>query len=276
MILSSWHHAVLVQTDRWAFNTLEDALAHAKMRNSQAIRVVLDPMIEDVADVGQLEASYQEHVRCLNVIRANGLYASLALKLSALGMNFDEGLCRERLIALADEGLKRSIQLEIDMEGKKWVDFTIDSVIAVADEGYRATLAVQAYLDRTPKDIAKLVKEGVTVRLVKGAYLGDTNDFDEIQRRMISISDGLLGKKRFCIGTHDPVIIERLQSKAQSKKYLEFGFLMGLSDTTKYRLSTGEWNVVEYVPYGSDSSAYVKRREIYLKRLKELGKDPAP
>ena len=277
MVLSHWSDYPSVDANRWSFKTLDEALVHARKRNSQVIRVVLDPLFEDIKDEEQLEASVEEHIHCLNIIRANGFYASLAVKLSSLGMTFDKELCRKTLLSLADEGLKRAVQLEIDMEGKKWVDYTIESAIAVADEGYRTTLAVQAYLDRTPKDIAKLFKEGVGIRLVKGAYKGDVDDFEEVQKRMITISDDLLTKrKRFCLGTHDPVIINHVMSKAASKKDVEFALLMGLADSTKIRLSTGEWSVAEYVPYGVNNEPYVNRREIYLKRLSELGKSPAP
>jgi len=91
------------------------------------------------------------------------------------------------------------------------------------------------------------------------------------------MADDFLNKgKRFNISTHDPVIIDHVRSKAVSRKQVEFGLLMGLGDQTKINLSTGEWDVVEYVPFGDDAEAYVHRRENYLKRLKELGKSPAP
>lgn len=247
------------------------------MRNVQGIRVTLDPLSTHVRDKIELERSVDAHVHCLNIIRAKGLYASLSVKLSSLGMAFDKDLCQETLLSLADEALKRGIQLELDMEGKATVDFTVSCARALADEGYRATLAVQSYLERSDSDIQVLMKDGITIRLVKGAYEGDLDDYLKIQKRMMDLSDVLIRKgKRFCIGTHDPVVIDHVISKAASPKNVEFGLLMGLGDETKLKLSMQERNVVEYVPYGSDFKAYVHRREVYLKWLNKMNIEPLP
>ncbi len=38
---------------------------------------------------------------------------------------------------------------------------------SLAESGFAITLAVQAYLDRTPADLERLLSEGIRVRLVK-------------------------------------------------------------------------------------------------------------
>ena len=60
------------------------------------------------------------------------------------------------------------------------------------------------------------------------------------------------------------------------EEMVEFGFLKGLADETKVRLADEGWNVVEYVPFGKESLAYVARRMVYLERLKSIGTGPAP
>jgi proline dehydrogenase len=79
----------------------------------------------------------------------------------------------------------------------------------------------------------------------------------------------------YCVGTHDPELIAMLEERG-SRRCLEFGFLMGLADETKLRLAASGWRVLEYVPFGPKSAAYIARRMRYLKELERLGRTPAP
>jgi proline dehydrogenase len=134
------------------------------------------------------------------------------------------------------------------------------------------------YLDRTGADIQAMASGGVRVRLVKGAYQGDTRDYREIQDRMRTAAGGLLSAGRaFAFATHDPDLIAWLRERTGSdRETVEFGFLMGLSDRTKEALASGGWRVCEYVPFGPGGRAYVLRRERYLRELERLGRSPAP
>ena len=143
--------------------------------------------------------------------------------------------------------------------------------------GFAITLAVQAYLDRTPADLERLLSEGVKVRLVKGAYSGDSNDYQDIQKRFRSCAE-IIGNQGmiFCAGTHDIELINWLKDEYIQSRHVEFGFLKGLSDETKKaRVKDGRM-VAEYVPFGGHSESYVTRRLAYLKKLKAIGKEPAP
>jgi hypothetical protein len=53
-----------------------------------------------------------------------------------------------------------------------------------------------------------MMKSGIRVRLVKGAYAGDTQDFEDIQTRFKNLMRVLADSEQdFCIGTHDPELI---------------------------------------------------------------------
>jgi proline dehydrogenase len=140
------------------------------------------------------------------------------------------------------------------------------------------TLALQAYLDRTSTDIKKVIEKGINVRLVKGAYFGDTSNFVEIQSRFRKLVTILSESDvEFCVGTQDPELIEWVRGELINKSdKFEFGLLKGLGDKTKHLLVNEGWNVSEYVPFGSEISAYEMRRERYLKELYELGRLPVP
>jgi proline dehydrogenase len=164
------------------------------------------------------------------------------------------------------------------MEGKAYVEFTLDLATACRREHPSITVALQSYLDRTPEDIRGMAGAGVRVRLVKGAYLGDLQDFGEIERRILADARllGDLGVP-FSLGTHDPVVIGEVKhAEGMSRELVEFGFLMGLSDGTKSALAGEGWRVSEYVPWGRGGEGYVLRRERYLRDLARAGRSPAP
>jgi proline dehydrogenase len=122
------------------------------------------------------------------------------------------------------------------------------------------------------------VAEGIRVRLVKGAYLGDTRDFAEIGRR--TEEDARILKELrapFSLGTHDPDLIGGIRREFEGERDLvEFGFLKGLSDETKVALAGGGWSVSEYVPFDPGGEGYLLRRERYLRELTSAGRAPAP
>jgi proline dehydrogenase len=128
------------------------------------------------------------------------------------------------------------------------------------------------------KDLESMLKSGVKIRLVKGAYAGDTRDFHEIQSSIITFAETLseIGVG-FALGTHDPEVLAWVfRETDQSKDRIELGMLKGLSDKTKLDFARNGWKVAEYVPFGSNATAYVQRRLEYLQQLKILGRSPAP
>jgi proline dehydrogenase len=111
---------------------------------------------------------------------------------------------------------------------------------------------------------------------VKGAYIGDTTDFVLIQDMYKKCFKFLFDAGQyFSVCTHDPELIAWVKDQADGQKDIfEFGFLKGLGDETKLELIRDGWLVSEYVPFGEDTRAYVKRRERYLKVLEAAGRVP--
>jgi proline dehydrogenase len=264
--------------DRWLHPNRRSALRWCRERNALGIKGVLDILAGYSHTAAHAARSARAYISAARAIKEQGLKASFAIKLSTLGADFDRELCRRKLLSVLAAAGPAGVGIEIDMEGKSLADFYVRSAIEAADEGYPITLALQAYLDRTPQDLERLVRRGVRIRLVKGAYLGDTEDFVEIQRRLKSLASRLATSgSPFSIGTHDPEIINWAMAElGRAKGILEFGFLKGLSDETKLSLAREGWGVAEYVPFGKEGSAYISRRLHYLRRLEALGRKPAP
>jgi proline dehydrogenase len=266
----------MMPSERWTLPDLRVAAGRCRERNAAGIRCILSPLGEyagDEAAAGRAEAAYRIAIR---EIAAEGLDASVAVKLSALGATAGLEDWSVRLGRLVDEGRRRHVGLEIDMEGVALVDPAIAAAEGAAASGAPPGLAVQAYLDRSPDDLRRILRAGITPRLVKGAYLGDTGDFSDIQRLFMDLAAVALEAGRpFSVGTHDPDLLGRIVQTAD-RRLIEFGFLMGLADGTKVRMVAGGWQVAEYVPFGEERAAYEARRWRYLRSIAALGRSPLP
>jgi proline dehydrogenase len=300
------------ETNRWALPDLSAALAWAQQRQQTGIAVELDPLGEYAGSVEQAERSAAAYQACLDAIarqttvlrqarpekslairaisgtspslddrpdKAGWPHLALALKLSALGLMISPPTTERLLRHLLESARAAGVPMEIDIEGTPSVGLTCALAQTLAREGFSPVLALQAYLDRTPGDLDVSLNAGLKVRLVKGAYLGDTGDFAQIQSRFLALCEQAREAGRpFDVGTHDPVILQHLQQTltGSAKQQVAFGFLKGLADQTKQQLCAAGWRVAEYVPYGVNRTAYEKRRRNYLKGLDALHKAPAP
>ncbi|WP_455393300.1 proline dehydrogenase family protein [[Eubacterium] cellulosolvens] len=266
------------KASRWVLPNLIAALDWCKHRNQQSICCTLDVLGENVSNSKQAQKAFESYTLCTEELDEHALDAAVAVKLSSLGAKFDKKLAREHLLNLYQATEEKNVNVELDMEGIPMVEYTLETAAECADDGYHVTLALQAYLDRTKNDIKTVLDHDITVRLVKGAYLGDTNDFIEIQDRFKNLTKILIkSDKHFTLGTHDPELIEWVRTHANDQKELiELGFLMGLGDETKQKLTQAGWAVSEYVPFGKDSKAYVTRRNRYLREHKRQGREPVP
>ncbi|HTY52238.1 MAG TPA: proline dehydrogenase family protein [Methanomicrobiales archaeon] len=263
---------------RWTLPDLESALGWARERKGQGIRCTLATLGEYARSPAEARAETEENIACLRGIVSLSTDASLSVKLSGIGGLFDGDAARANLVQLAREARTGNVPIELDMEGKGMVDLTLRAASECRKEIPHITVALQSYLNRTGDDIRRMVSEGVNVRLVKGAYVGDTSDASEI-RRMTEADARLLKSLRvpFSLGTHDPGLIAWAEGEfGGARDSLEFGFLRGLSEETKVRLAHEGWKVSEYVPFGPGGDAYVMRRERYLRELAGSGRAPAP
>ncbi len=263
--------------NRWSVPDLKSALQWCSERNRQHIRVTLALAAEFARTPEESHHALQEHLAGIRM--AGELKAGIAfsIKPSAIGVLFDRDEYAANLSLLFREARKNRVPFEIDMEGSPFVETTVQSVLALTGEG-PLTLALQAYLDRTSRDLSACVNAAVTVRLVKGAYKGDTDDFTAIQKRFRMHAKALIAAGiPFSAATHDPELVDWLRDEmADHRDLIEFAFLKGLAEDTKTAMAADGWNVAEYVPYGPGGQAYIQRRTRYLEALNYLGRAPVP
>ncbi len=263
---------------RWTLPDLSSATRWCATRNEQDIRCIIDVLGEYAREADQAASSVDAYMAAARTIDEQELNASLTVKLSALGALFDQRQCNANMCAIAEETKRRHIGFEIDMEVPNLIEYTIDVTCACARQGQTVTVALQAYMDRTPRDLVRVSTEGATARVVKGAYAGTFADFSVIQQRFKTLIDHLCAKSAFfTVGTHDPELLTWIMTRVEERKdMVEFGFLKGLADETKVALAADGWHVAEYVPFGEHTAGYETRRRQYLRTLEALHRSPLP
>ncbi len=260
---------------RWALDDMETALSWTEGRNSLGIRGVLDVLGESARTEAEASVNVDEIRTLMAAIHSNRLGAAVALKPSALGSRFDLHGANMRAVALAEEAASLQVRIEIDMELASEVASTLALAELLAPIA-ETTVAVQAYLRRTKADVESLVSKGIRIRLVKGAYAGDLEEYGEIRHSTMRICRDLIERDvDFCIGTHDPEILSFLV-EGEPIPHLELGFLKGLAGETKLSLAEKGWSVSEYLPFGKKRNEYERRRQLYLDKMERLHIIPLP
>lgn len=228
---------------------LEDALRAARRLGRRGLGVVFTELGENVETAEEAAAGAGRYAHTLDRIAALGLDAEISVKPTHLGLELGHEVARanlERVVRKADE---LDIMVWVDMEDSACLDRTLELVRAVRSSSDRVGVCLQAYLHRTPDDLATLRDPPTRVRLVKGAYdeapelaLQKKKDVDhrfhEIALLMIRDRDYVSAAVPV-FGTHDDRLIERIRESARqyglAPGQLEFHMLYGI------RVDLQEW-----------------------------------
>ena len=250
-----------------AGETIDEAAAAAQELNELGARVSLDHLGEHVAHAPAAVAARDDYLECLDRIHENGLDANIAVKLTQLGLGFDDDLAVESLGALAARAAHAGTTVTIDMEESEHVEKTIAAFEAVQSRHGNVGVAVQSYLYRTPADLDRIVEHGGHVRLCKGAYAEPVEvahqdrgrvdaAFDALTRRLMA-TPGITP----AIATHDDERIDLTKEIAVHRtRPWEFQMLYGVRRNLQRSLIDEGHPVRVYVPYGTAWYPYLTRR----------------
>jgi len=162
----------------------------------------------------------------------------------------------------------------VDMEGSAYTDRTLDLVERARGKHENVGVCVQAYLHRTRDDVEKLIKLGIFVRLVKGAYNEpasvamqkksdvDINFLALASRCLQAVSAGNGRPPAF--GTHDMTLIESIKKAAGNlgvpQDAYEFEMLYGIGRDNQNRLAADGHLMRVLISYGRDWFPWYMRR----------------
>jgi proline dehydrogenase len=244
--------------------TVEEAIAVAEKLNAEGIDATLDSLGESVMQVSQAEESAAVYHQLLDAIAAKKLRANVSVKLTQVGMDIGgsgagPGLAERIVGEMVEHADQADTFVRIDMEGSEYTEATIQMTERLyARWPGRVGTVLQAYLFRTEADAARLVEQGIRIRLCKGAYKEPASiafaDKSDTDANYVKVMKTIATSGVFCgIATHDEAIVE------QMKKF-EFQMLYGIRRDLQRKLVAEGFGVRVYVPFGTEWYPYFMRR----------------
>jgi len=253
-----------------AGETLDECVAVLRTLTDAGLHANTTLLGEAIPDADGAIAVTDEYETVIERLVAERLNANVALKLTHLGLSFDEEVAYsnvERLVARAEE---LATFLRIDMEQSELVDATLRIYERLRDAGHDGVGTVlQSYLYRTPADLERLLSRAPNLRIVKGAYLEpDTIAYprkEDVDRAYVElVQQGLRGGAYIAVATHDEAIIRKVQAFAARKDIphdrFEFQMLYGVRSGLQRSVAAEGYKVLVATPYGPDWYPYLMRR----------------
>jgi proline dehydrogenase len=250
--------------------TIEDALGACERVNREGIAVTLDALGESVTTEAEARASAAVYHEMLDAIATRRLNANVSLKLSQMGMDFDPALAESIVGELVEHAARVDLFVRIDMEGSPFTEATIAMTERLnARFSGRVGTVLQAYLFRTANDAERLLRQGIRIRLCKGAYKEPAEIAypmkADVDANYVRLAERMMTSGVFCgIATHDEAIVEKLvkfvRDNNVAKSAFEFQMLYGIRRDLQRRLAKQGFGVRVYVPFGPEWYPYFMRR----------------
>ena len=254
-------------SDRYiAGPSLEDAVhvvARLSAEGKLATVDVLGEEIRTAEEAGEIARAYHQ---VFARIEGEGLDGNVSIKLSALGLDLDEGICRAHVEELVRDAGNRRNFVRIDMEDSHSTDATLRLYRDLRFAGFENVgVVLQARLRRTISDVAGLDN----VRLCKGIYLEPAEiafqDAAEIRANYRATLAALLDQRSYVgIATHDEVLIAdalgQIRDRGLSREAYEFQMLLGVRPERGDALVRDGHRLRIYVPFGTHWYEYSLRR----------------
>jgi proline dehydrogenase len=160
--------------------------------------------------------------------------------------------------------------VRIDMEGSEYTEATVAMTerLFARFPGAVGTV-LQAYMFRTEADADRLLRQGIRIRLCKGAYKEPAEIAfpakSDVDANYLHVAKKLIPSGVFCgMATHDEAIVEDLCHFVRvhriEKSAFEFQMLYGIRRDLQRKLVAHGYGVRVYVPFGTEWYPYFMRR----------------
>ena len=238
----------------------------------EGYEVSIDYVGEKSKTIKDCRNAFRQYVQIINFYKNKKI--DISIKPTQLGLLINPTISYGLCFKLAGIAKKRGHTIRLDMEDSRVTELTRNLAISLNARFENVGVAIQANLHRTEDDLNILIKKGVSVRLVKGAYVEKEKialqSPQEIEDAVFNGAAELIKKSKIthAIGTHDQNLIEDIIDILPKSKKLDFEFLYGIRrDIQKELLDLG-YNVRLYVPFGQQWLPYTLRRLKEFKNLK--------
>jgi proline dehydrogenase len=253
-----------------AGSNIGDAIVAVRALNAEGMSATLDFLGEDVHVADAACRTREVYEEILDAIAQSGVDSNVSVKLTAMGLLFDENFALDNLVAILERAARNSDPfVRIDMEGSAVVEATLRVFQQAFAAHPNVGPVLQSYLKRTPADVDNAIALRARVRLVKGAY----NESPEIAyRSMPKIRTQYLEQARRLllhgnypgIATHDRRLIaavkEFVASERLPRESFEFQMLYGCRPSVQREIVAQGYRLRIYVPFGTHWAGYFYRR----------------
>ncbi len=252
-----------------AGNTVNDAVASARLLAEEGAVSTMDILGEEVRDAGLAESYTSQYMALADAISAAGISSTVSIKPTMLGLDINDQLCERNIDRIFAHAAARELRVAIDMEDHSTTDFTLQMHRRMHEQYGNAGTVLQAYMRRTLNDIAGLPVDECQIRLCKGIYVEPEEiaykGHGEIRDNFLAALEALFERGIFVgIATHDEYLVERameiISRRGLESTHYEFQMLLGVLPQLRARI-IGEGHPLRvYIPYGPDWYAYSVRR----------------
>jgi proline dehydrogenase len=260
----------LMRNVAWRFvagETLPAAIAAAKMLNGRGASATINHVGTHVTTAAAATGAADVVVKTLQGIQSSGVDSTVSIKLTQIGLDVDEGLCRANLARILESAAALGNRVTIDMEESRYVERTLLLFEAIRETygAERVGIVVQSYLRDRTGDLPRLIAGGSQIRLVKGGYWEPpaiAYGAAEIDAAFLRDIKALLPAGREpAIATHDDAAIAHADRVAATSgigsEGYEFQLLYGVRPRLLDDLVASGHRVRCYVPWGTQWYEYV-------------------
>jgi len=243
-----------------AGSTLTDAVRVVHRLNGEGKLATVDVLGEEITHENEARAIARAYLDVLGAVERDRLDANVSVKLTALGLDLDYELCKENLLSVVSQGKF----VRIDMEDSSTTDETLRLYRELREGGHdNVGVVLQAYLRRTPDDIASLADLRPNLRICKGIYVEPASlaftDYEAVRANYVKSLHALAATAaHVAIATHDEWLIE--QALRRLPPSYEFQMLLGVREERASELVRDGHAVRVYVPFGEHWYQYSLRR----------------
>ena len=253
-----------------AGETLDECVPVLRRLNEAGLHANTTLLGEDIRSADETAGVVAEYEGILERLVAEGLRANVALKLTHLGLAFDEETAFANVERLVAHAARLGTFIRIDMEQSEFVEPTLRIYERLRTAGHENVgIVLQAYLHRSPADLERLLPLRPNVRIVKGAYLeppeiarARKGDVDAAYFQLVVRA--LRGGAHVAVATHDERLISLVRRFAERERIgrdrFELQMLYGVRPALQRRLAAEGYKVLVATPFGPDWYPYLLRR----------------
>ena len=242
----------------------------------QNFKVIANLVGENIQSAEKIETICETYAELLGSFSDSDF--SISLKLSSIGLDHEYKTTMQNLTKLVESASLNKQMIRLDMEDSKYTDQTIEVCKSIHND-YPGSIGItlQANLNRTERDLEDLKRNGISIRLVKGAYFENDQiaitDMNQIRQRFLEYSKLLIADSnvKHSIATHDEPILNSISLNSEIKNH-RFEFLYGVRrDLQRKFINSNEVGL--YMPFGEEWVSYTYRRLKEFKNIRFVAKN---